>query len=39
MLGGRENEFDPDEFVNNEQKEAMKTNIDTLEKRAREAGL
>ena len=39
MRGGRENEFDPDEFIKQEQKERVVKKADNLETRAREAGL
>jgi hypothetical protein len=39
MLGGRENEFDAEEYINEQHKRAMKARIDTPEQRAREAGL
>jgi len=38
MRGGRENEFDPDEFLEDE-KIKQKTKAKTLEDRVREAGI
>jgi hypothetical protein len=39
MHGGLENAFDPDEFINQEQRERKVKHINNLETRAREAGL
>jgi len=39
MHGGRENEFDPEEFDEDQKQRAKQKQSDTLEQRAREAGL
>jgi len=39
MRGGLENAFDPDEFINEEQRERKMKKVDNLETRVREAGL
>ena len=39
MRGGLENAFDPDDFINQEQRERKVKHTDNLETRAREAGL
>jgi len=39
MRGGLENAFDADDFINEQHERAMKVQLDTIEKRAREAGL
>ena len=39
MHGGLENAFDAEDYINEQHERAMKKRFDTIEQRAREAGL